>query len=86
MLDGKTVAVVVPAYDEETLLGETLAGIPDFVDRVYVVDDASRDATAERARSSTDARVQLLVARARTAASVPPSSPATGRRSRTGSM
>jgi glycosyltransferase involved in cell wall biosynthesis len=60
MLDGKTVAVVVPAYDEETLLGETLAGIPAFVDRVYVVDDASRDATAERARSVADARVQLL--------------------------
>jgi glycosyltransferase involved in cell wall biosynthesis len=60
MLDGKTVAVVVPAYDEEQLLGETLAGIPRFVDRIYVVDDASRDATADRARSSSDARVQLL--------------------------
>jgi len=60
MLDGKTVAVVVPAYDEEQLLPETLAGIPAFVDCVYVVDDASRDGTAEKARTSSDPRVQLI--------------------------
>ena len=60
MLDGKTVAVVVPAYDEEKLLPDVLAGMPDFVDRVYVVDDASRDATAEKACDCPDPRVQLI--------------------------
>jgi glycosyltransferase involved in cell wall biosynthesis len=60
MLDGKTVAVVVPAYDEEKLLPEVLRGMPDFVDRVYVVDDASRDATPEKARKASDHRVQLI--------------------------
>jgi glycosyltransferase involved in cell wall biosynthesis len=62
MLEGKRVAVVVPAHDEERLLPETLAGLPDFVDRVYVVDDASRDATAERAREAAvaDSRLELI--------------------------
>ena len=60
MLEGKTVAVVVPARDEEALIGTTLAGIPEFVDRVYVVDDASRDGTAERARAAADSRVDVV--------------------------
>ena len=61
MLEGKRVAVVVPAHDEEQLIATTLAGIPDFVDLVIVVDDGSRDATAERARALGDPRVEVVV-------------------------
>ncbi len=60
MLDGKRVAVVVPAYDEEALVVETLRGIPDFVDAIYVIDDASRDATGERSRELGDSRVEVI--------------------------
>jgi glycosyltransferase involved in cell wall biosynthesis len=39
------IAVVVPAHNEELLIGETLSGIPDYVSRVYVVNDCSTDRT-----------------------------------------
>ena len=60
MLEGKRVAVVVPAYDEERLVVEVVRGIPDLVDSIYVVDDASRDGTADAARESGDPRVTVL--------------------------
>jgi glycosyltransferase involved in cell wall biosynthesis len=60
MLEGKRVAVVVPAHNEQDLIGPTLASMPSFVDRVYVVDDASTDATAERAAAAADPRVELI--------------------------
>jgi glycosyltransferase involved in cell wall biosynthesis len=63
LVEDKSVAVVIPAHDEELLLPTTLEGIPDFVDRIYVVDDASHDGTAERARAAagTDPRITLIV-------------------------
>lgn len=60
MVEGKRVAVVVPAYDEELLVAETVRGIPAFVDRVVVVDDHSRDGTAAAARAVGDPRVEVI--------------------------
>jgi len=53
------VAVVVPAYDEEALVGSTVSGIPAFVDRIIVVDDGSKDGTAVRAQAA-DKRVEVI--------------------------
>jgi glycosyltransferase involved in cell wall biosynthesis len=60
VLEGKTLAVVVPAFDEETLIATTIKGMPSFVDRIIVVDDASRDGTAAVARAAGDGRVEVV--------------------------
>lgn len=46
MLLNKTVAVVVPAYNEEKQIRLVLETMPDFVDRIIVVNDCSKDNTA----------------------------------------
>jgi len=48
MLSGKTVAVVVPAYNERDQVILVLETMPDFVDRIVVVNDRSTDDTAAR--------------------------------------
>jgi glycosyltransferase involved in cell wall biosynthesis len=54
------VAVVVPAWEEAPRVARVLRGIPPWVDRVIVVDDASEDATSTVAREVGDARVEVL--------------------------
>jgi len=46
MYKDKTVAVVVPAYNDDSQIGKVLSTMPAFVDYTVVVDDASRDGTA----------------------------------------
>ena len=51
MLNGKKIVVVLPAYNAAKTLEMTYNEIPfEFVDEVVLVDDASRDETAEVAR------------------------------------
>jgi glycosyltransferase involved in cell wall biosynthesis len=47
MLNEKSIGVVVPAHNESSQIGSVIETIPDFVDKVIVVDDASVDDTAE---------------------------------------
>ncbi len=56
------IGVVVPAYNEELLILETLGGMPDYVDRIFVVNDASTDRTLEllRQRAEDDPRVRII--------------------------
>lgn len=61
MYEGLRVAAVVPAFNEEALIGGTVSTMPDLVDHVIVVDDASTDATAEKARAAGDDRLEVVV-------------------------
>lgn len=54
------VAVVIPAHNEERLIGSVIKTMPDFVDRIVVVDDASTDATSEVVGAAGDPRVELV--------------------------
>lgn len=62
MYKGLRVGVVVPAYNEEKLIGKTIESVPGFVDRIFVVDDCSRDRTSEITQEYMvrDPRVLLL--------------------------
>jgi glycosyltransferase involved in cell wall biosynthesis len=52
MYKDKTVCVVVPAYNEEKLIGRVIETMPDYVDKVVVVDDKSTDRTGEIVRQA----------------------------------
>jgi len=55
MYAGNTVAAVIPAYNEEAHIGGVIDSLPPFVDRAYVVDDASTDGTWAAIREHAEA-------------------------------
>src|SRR6201987_5147836 len=50
MINGKHIAVVLPAYNAEKTLEATVREIPELVDACILVDDHSKDATVELAQ------------------------------------
>jgi glycosyltransferase involved in cell wall biosynthesis len=58
----KKISLVIPAHNEERLIGPTLEGVPETIDRVYVIDDASQDSTCEVVEKYAliDPRVELI--------------------------
>jgi len=52
--------VILPAYNESRHLETVVRRIPDWVDGIIVVDDASTDDTLHVAESLTDTRVRVL--------------------------
>lgn len=54
------VAVVVPAFNEARKIAATVASIPDFVDDIFVIDDASTDDTSAHANVARSTPVQVV--------------------------
>lgn len=56
------IGIAVPAYNEEELIEVTLTGMPSYVDRIYVCNDASTDCTLERVQAvaNNDSRIVLI--------------------------
>ncbi len=52
MYKGKRIAVVIPAYNEEGFVGNVIQTVPPYVDRIYPVDDCSRDRTWTEIRAT----------------------------------
>jgi glycosyltransferase involved in cell wall biosynthesis len=45
MYKNKKIGVVIPAYNEEMFIATVVGRIPEYIDRIYVIDDASTDRT-----------------------------------------
>ena len=54
------ICVVIPAYNEEKFIGSTLASIPDYIFRIYAVDDASTDRTQEIIREYAEKDTRIM--------------------------
>lgn len=60
MYKGNKIAVVVPAHNEERLIGQVIDTMPSYVDRIIIVDDVSTDDTYKVAKSHTDSRTIII--------------------------
>ena len=62
MFNKKSVAIVVPAYNEENLIGKVITTTPKWVDKIIVIDDKSKDKTKEIVKkyAKTNKKIVLI--------------------------
>jgi glycosyltransferase involved in cell wall biosynthesis len=60
VFSGVRVVVVVPSWNEAPRIARVIGGVPEWVDSIVVVDDASTDGTADTARAAGGERVDVV--------------------------
>ena len=62
MYKDKNIGVIVPAFNEELLLPETIEGMPEFVNKIIIIDDCSSDKTFKIATemATKDERINII--------------------------
>jgi len=54
------VAVIIPAFNVENYITTVIRQLPQFIDDIVVVDDCSRDSTAQQVEKIHDKRIHLI--------------------------
>lgn len=61
MYRDKAIAVIIPAHNEEKMIGKVIKTIPEFIDHIIVVDDASTDSTRKTLENLVHKEPRLTV-------------------------
>ena len=60
MYKNKSITVVIPCYNEETQIKRVIESMPDYVDKLVVVDDCSIDNTISIVEATKEPKVILI--------------------------
>ncbi len=60
MYCSQTIAVVIPTYNEENFVTQTIQSIPSFVDLIIVVDDASSDSSLQAINNVKTDKIHIV--------------------------
>ncbi len=61
MINDKKISVIVPAFNEELLIKKTIYSIPNDVDKIIVINDASTDSTKEIVENEALSNEKLIL-------------------------
>ena len=50
MLQEKLIVVIIPAYNEDYNISKVIETMPEFVDRILIINDGSQDETSNQVK------------------------------------